>query len=119
VSSTQETPATSTTGPSETEVGQQQRVLQLYRVRDSENSGDQHDPPSPPRQFVVSDILDNDGNNQQVIITLTHVIQYSNGHRLNVYGLRGGSDDDVGLALDEAEEAEKAEEDDSKDDRGD
>jgi len=115
VSSTQETPATSTTGPSETEVGQQQRVLQLYRVRDSENSGDQHDPPSPPRQFVVSDILDNDGNNQQVIITLTHVIQYSNGHRLNVYGLRGGSDDDVVLALDQTETVEE----DEPKDRGD
>lgn len=106
MSSTRDTPATSTTGPSEIEVGQQQRVLQLYRVRGSEDSGNQQDPPSPPRQFVVSDIVDNDGNNQQVILTLTHVIQYPNGHRLNVYGLRSGSDDDVFLTLDQAETME-------------
>ncbi|GAB7334129.1 hypothetical protein MBLNU13_g06201t1 [Cladosporium sp. NU13] len=109
-----ETAATSTTAPSEIEVGQQKRVLQLYRVRESEDSGDQHDPPSPPRQFVVSDIV-NEGNTQQVILTLTHVIQYPNGHRLNIYGLRSGSDDDVFLTLDEAETAEE----DEPKDRGD
>ena len=103
-----ETPATSTTAPSEIEVGQQKRVLQLFRVRDSEDSGDQHDPSSSPRQFVVSDIVANEANSQQVILALTHVIQYPNGHRLNVYGLRNGSDDDIALTLDEAETAEDA-----------
>jgi hypothetical protein len=43
--------------------------------------------------------VNDEGNNQQVILTLKYIIRLSNnGGRLNIYGLGNGSDDDVILA---------------------
>jgi hypothetical protein len=97
-SSTQETPATTTTGPSEIERSQQKRVMQVFRIGNDDND-DSHDTEAPPPQFIISNIVNDEGNNQQVILTLKYIIRLSNnGGRLNIYGLGNGSDDDVILA---------------------
>jgi hypothetical protein len=110
-SSTQETPVTTTTAPSEIERGQQKRILKLFRMDDS--SGDSNDIATPPAPYIFSNIVDDEGNPQQVILTLKCIIQFSNnGGRLNIYGLDNGSDDDIVLAVDGKD---MAEEDESKD----
>lgn len=115
-SSAQETPATSTTAPSEIERGQQKRVMKLFRIGSDDSSGDSNDDTTSPAPYIFSNIVDDDGNTQQVLLTLKHIIQLSNnGDRLNIYGLSNGSDDDVVLAVDGRDTAE---EDESKD-RGD
>jgi hypothetical protein len=99
-SSAQETPATTTTGPSAIERGQQKRVRQVFRMSGSDDSGDSQDTATPPVQYILSNILDDEGNTQQVLLTLKRIIRLSNnGGRLNLYGLDNGSDDDVALAV--------------------
>ncbi|KAM0706837.1 hypothetical protein Q7P35_006167 [Cladosporium inversicolor] len=108
-SSAQETPGPAAAVPSEIELGQQKRVLQLFRMPSSDDSTDSHDTATPPARYIFSNIMDDEGNTQQVILTLKCIIQTSNGSRLNVHGLGDGSDDDVVLSVQGKDTAEEDE----------
>jgi hypothetical protein len=73
----------------------------------SGSDDESRDPATPPSKYIIRNIVDVEGSTQQVILTLKCFVQYSNGSRLNVYGLGNGSDDDVVLALEGTDTADE------------
>lgn len=104
--------AATPTPASETEIDQQRRLLQLFHL-DGDGNAASPDHATIPQTLVLPDLVDDEGNPQQVILTLIRILKLNDGRSMNIYrlGSKGsGSDadsDDVALAIERVESMEE------------